>query len=46
MKVFQSSKYKCGDILSDAELHADSEYGTILLWLLVVKKLFSIKLIH
>jgi len=31
--------YRCGDIISDVELHADSEYGTIFLQLLLVKKL-------
>jgi len=30
MKVFQSSNYRYGDILSYAVLHADSEYGTAL----------------
>ena len=41
LKVFQSSKYECGDILSDAVLHADSESGTTLLWLSIDKKLFG-----
>ena len=38
MKVFQTSKYRCGDIISDVELHADSEYGIIFLQFLLVKK--------
>ena len=42
MKIFQLSNYIFRDIISDAELHADSESGTILLWLLLTKKLFSI----
>ena len=41
MKVFKMSNYRCGDILSDAELHVDSEYGTLQWRWLIVKKLFS-----
>jgi len=40
MKVFQTTKYKYRDIISNEELHADSKYGIIIfLQLLLVKKL-------
>jgi len=39
MKVFQTSNYRFGDIISDVELHADSKYGIIFLQLLLVEKL-------
>ena len=42
MKAFQSSNYECGNILSYADLHADSEYGTYRRWFSLEKKLFTI----
>ena len=35
MKVLQTMNYKYGDIISDAVLHADSEYGIIFLQLML-----------